>query len=157
PAVGGYPLPVGQRRPGHRGGSGNQRAAGQSPARPGVCQMRRDALTTLAEQTNFRQTGRIDEVERLSSELAATRPDAVRSMEYGRSVEGRPMRALIVSRTGALSPEQIRARKIPLLMLQGGIHPGESDGKDAGFMALRELLDRAVAADVLERIAILFV
>ncbi len=101
---------------------------------------------TLAELSNFQQTGRTDEVERLSSELARTWPDAVNSFEYGRSGEGRPMRALVVSRTGALTAEQIRARKIPLLMLQGGIHPGESDGKDAGFIAIREMLEGAAAA-----------
>jgi murein tripeptide amidase MpaA len=119
--------------------------------------MKKASLTTLAEQSNFRQTGRIDEVERLSHELAQTWPDAVGSFEYGRSAEGRPMRALLVSRTGALTSQQIRARRIPVLMLQGGIHPGESDGKDAGFIALRELLEGTVAAGVLEKIAILFV
>jgi hypothetical protein len=56
-----------------------------------------------------------------------------------------------------LTAEQIRARKIPLLMLQGGIHPGESDGKDAGFIAVREMLEGAAAPGVLDRIAILFV
>ena len=115
------------------------------------------SFLTLAEQSNFRQTGRIDEVERLSAEMARMWPDAVQSIEYGRSVQGRPMRALLVSRTGAVSAEQIRARKIPVLMLQGGIHPGESDGKDAGFIALRELLEGSAAGGVLARIAILFV
>ena len=114
-------------------------------------------MKTLAEQSNFQQTGRTDEVERLSSELARTWPQAVNSFEYGRSAEGRPMRALVVSRTGALTAEQIRARKIPLLMLQGGIHPGESDGKDAGFIAIREMLEGAAAPGALDRIAILFV
>lgn len=119
--------------------------------------MTHSLFLTLAEQSNFRQTGRIDEVERLSAEMARMWPDAVQSIEYGRSVQGRPMRALLVSRTGAVSAEQIRARKIPVLMLQGGIHPGESDGKDAGFIALRELLEGSAAGGVLARIAILFV
>jgi Zinc carboxypeptidase len=119
--------------------------------------MTNSKLVTLAEQSNFRHTGRIDEVERLSAEMARTWPDAVQSIEYGRSVQGRPMRALLVSRTGAASPEQIRARKIPVLMLQGGIHPGESDGKDAGFIALRELLEGSAASAVLAKIAIVFV
>src|SRR5262249_49097832 len=39
---------------------------------------------------------------------------------------------------------------------QGGIHPGESDGKDAGFIALRELLSESSAA-TLKRLAVLFV
>jgi murein tripeptide amidase MpaA len=115
------------------------------------------SVTTLAEQSNFRQTGRIEEVERLSREFAAAWPEAVRSIEYGRSVQGRPLRALIISRTGALTSEQIRARRIPLLMLQGGIHPGESDGKDAGFIAIRELLEGTAGPGVLDTIAILFV
>ena len=119
--------------------------------------MTQDVLRTLAEASDFRQTGRLEEVERLSREFAVAWPEAVRSFEYGRSAQGRPMRALIVSRTGALTSEQLWARKIPLLMLQGGIHPGESDGKDAGFIAIRELLEGSAAPGVLEKIAILFV
>ena len=119
--------------------------------------MTQDVLRTLAEASNFTQTGRLEEVERLSREFATAWPEAVRSFEYGRSAQGRPMRALIVSRTGALTSEQLWARKIPLLMLQGGIHPGESDGKDAGFIAIRELLEGSAAPGVLQKIAILFV
>ena len=114
-------------------------------------------LTTLAEQSGFRETGRLDEVEALCEKFAARWPDAVRSLVYGHSAEGRPMRALLVSRTGALTPPALRAKGIPLLMLQGGIHPGESDGKDAGFIALRELLDAPPAPALLGQIAVLFV
>jgi zinc carboxypeptidase len=46
---------------------------------------------------------------------------------------------------------------VPVLMRQAGIHPGESDGKDAGFIALREILGETAAPGVLERMAILFV
>jgi hypothetical protein len=106
-------------------------------------------LTTIAEESGFRHTGRSDEVTRLCGAFAAAWPRAVRSLEFGHSAEGRPMRALIAS--------QADPREVPLLMLQGGIHPGESDGKDAGFIALRELLDGSTAPGVLERIAILFV
>lgn len=106
-------------------------------------------LTTLAEQSGFRATGRSDEVERLCTAFAQKWPNAVQCIEFGRSAEGRPMLALLVSRTDP--------RKVPLLMLQGGIHPGESDGKDAGFMTLREMLSGALVPDVLGRIAILFV
>jgi hypothetical protein len=115
------------------------------------------SLQTLAEQSSFRQTGRIDEVERLAAAFAERWPDAVHSFEYGRSAEGRPMRALIVSRSGALAAAELKRRGIPLLFVQGGIHPGESEGKDAGFIALRELLEGAAAPGALERLAILFV
>jgi murein tripeptide amidase MpaA len=114
-------------------------------------------LSTLAERSNFTQTGRTDEVERLAEAWARTWPNAVRSFEYGRSASGRVLRALVVSRCGALTPEDLHRAKRPILMLQGGIHPGESDGKDAGFIALRELLEGTAGAGLLERIAILFV
>jgi len=84
--------------------------------------MTQDVLTPLAEKSEFRQTGGIEEVERLSRQFAAAWPEAVRSIEYGRSVEGRPLRALIVSRSGALTPEELRVRNIPVLMLQA---PGD--------------------------------
>ena len=106
-------------------------------------------LTTIAEESGFRRTGRSDEVTRLCAAFAAAWPEAVHHIEFGRSAEGRTMRALLVSRS--------EVRALPLLMLQGGIHPGESDGKDAGFIALRELLSESAAPGVLKRVAILFV
>ncbi len=124
---------------------GAQRAHGSRKIRA----MQDQALITLAEQSAFRYTGRTDEVTRLCAAFQAAWPDAVRSLEFGRSAEGRPMRALLACRADP--------RQVPLLMLQGGIHPGESDGKDAGFIALREILGGSAAAGVLERIAILFV
>jgi murein tripeptide amidase MpaA len=112
-------------------------------------------LQTIAEQSGFRQTGRLDEVEALSEAFVSRWPGVVRSFSYGQSAEGRPMRALIVSRAGALTPQALRAGSIPLVMFQGGIHPGESDGKDAGFIALRELLEDS--SDLLRQVAVLFV
>ncbi|TLY63017.1 MAG: peptidase M14 [Gammaproteobacteria bacterium] len=106
-------------------------------------------LTTLAEESGFHRTGRIDEVERLCEAFARAWPQTVRVLEFGRSAEGRPMLALLASRADP--------RTVPLLMLQAGIHPGESDGKDAGFIALRELLSGAAGASALDRIAIVFV
>lgn len=116
-----------------------------------------EELLTIAEKSAFKQTGRTDEVERLCEVYTQKWPDAVRSFEYGRSAEGRPMRALIVSRAGALSSAELKRREVPVLMIQGGIHPGESDGKDAGFIALRELLGNQALPGVLDRIALLFV
>src|SRR5262245_45057599 len=106
-------------------------------------------LTTIAEQSGFRRTGGSHEVTRLCAAFTAAWPGEVRSLEFGHSAEGRAMRALLVSRADA--------RSVPLLMIQAGIHPGESDGKDAGFIALREMLIESAWRKVLERMAILFV
>ena len=114
-------------------------------------------LQTIAEKSQFRQTGRLDEVEALAEAFARTWPEAVRSFEYGRSGEGRIMRALLVSKSGALTAAEIKKRGIPLLYLQGGIHPGESDGKDAGLISLRDILQGSIAPGVLDNLAVLFV
>jgi hypothetical protein len=116
-----------------------------------------NALLTLAETSDYRRTGRIDEVQRLCAAFAAGWPAAARSFEFGRSSEGRAMQALLVTRTGYLSAQSLRSAGVPLLMIQAGIHPGESDGKDAGFITLREMLQRQIASQSLEKIAILFV
>jgi hypothetical protein len=111
--------------------------------------MQDHTLITIAEESGFRRTGRTDEVTRLCAAFAAAWPRAARSLEFGRSAEGRPMRALLACRTDP--------HRVPVLMLQAGIHPGESDGKDAGFIALREMLGESAAPGALDRIAILFV
>jgi hypothetical protein len=95
---------------------------------------------TVAERSDFLRTGRYEEVQRLCTAYAHAWADSVRCTEFGRTPEGRPMLALIASRSGALSAEKARQRGLPVMLLQGGIHAGEIDGKDAGFIALRELL-----------------
>src|SRR6202023_3814672 len=98
------------------------------------------SLRTVAEQSHFLRTGRYDEVERLCAASERTWRDAVRCTQFGRTPEGRPMLALIASRTGVLTPEKAREQKLPVMLMQGGIHAGEIDGKGAGILALRELL-----------------
>jgi hypothetical protein len=67
------------------------------------------------------------------------------------------MLVLTASRSGALTPEQARKRNLPVMLMQGGIHPGEIDGKDAGFLALRELLNDEAAAGALKSFVLVFV
>lgn len=115
------------------------------------------ALTTLAERSQFEQTGRYDEVVALCPAFQKAYPKAVRCMEFGRTPEGRPMLALVASRTGALTPEAAHRRGVPVVLVQGGIHAGEIDGKDAGFMALRAVLDGRAAVGALDKQVLVFV
>src|SRR3978361_1601215 len=82
-------------------------------------------LQTVAEQSKFVRTGRYDEVVRLCAADERTWHDAVRCATFGKTPEGRPMLALVVSRTGALTPQAAREQKLPVMLMQGGIHPGE--------------------------------
>jgi hypothetical protein len=116
-----------------------------------------DPLATVAEQSGFKRTGRYDEVAALCERFHKAYPDAVRCIEFGRTPEGRPMLALVASRAGALTPDEARAKALPVLLIQGGIHAGEIDGKDAGFLALREALSGKAAKGALAKQVLVFV
>ncbi|MBW3510138.1 M14 family metallopeptidase [Janthinobacterium sp. NKUCC06_STL] len=119
--------------------------------------MRLFSLKTVAEYSGFKNTGRYEEVEALCRRFEDHRPKQVRCFEFGRTPENRPMLALAVSNTGALTPDAAKLRKIPVMLVQGGIHAGEIDGKDAGFLALREVLEGKAAPGVLDKQVLLFV
>jgi len=116
-----------------------------------------DPRITIAERSGFVETGRYDEVMALCDTFARLHRDAVRCIRFGTSPEGRPMQALVASRSGALDPEAAREAGVPVVLVQGGIHAGEIDGKDAGFLALRELLDGDAAPGALDDAVLVFV
>ena len=116
-----------------------------------------EPLRTVAERSGYLETGRYDEVIALCEAYAARYPQAVRCETFGISPEGRPMKLLVASRSGVLTPEAAKAQQQPVLLIQGGIHAGEIDGKDAGFLLLRELLDGETAKGALDHLVLLFV
>jgi hypothetical protein len=116
-----------------------------------------DSLSTVAERSGYQKTGRYDEVIQLCAAFQKAFPQAVASKEFGRTPEGRPMMALVVSRTGCLSAAEAQKRGLPVLLVQGGIHAGEIDGKDAGFLAVREALENKAANGALEKLVFIFV
>ena len=104
-------------------------------------------LATVGEQSGYVRTGRYDEVVRLCAEFARAFPTQVRCQRFGTTPGGRPMLALVASADGVLSAEAARQAGRPVVLAQGGIHAGEIDGKDAGFLLLGQLLGgRAPAA-----------
>jgi hypothetical protein len=114
-------------------------------------------LTTVSERSGFQATGRYEEVIRLCADFQQAYPQQVRCVEFGRTPEGRPMLALVATRSGAFTPEAARKKRLPVTLIQGGIHAGEIDGKDAGFLALREVLEGRLAKGALDRQVLLFV
>lgn len=115
------------------------------------------SLTTVSEHSGFLKTGRYDEVIQLCVAFQKAHPKAVRCIDFGRTPEGRPMKALIATRTGAFTPAEAKKRSVPVQLIQGGIHSGEIDGKDAGFLALRETLEGKAAKGALDKQVLLFV
>ncbi|HEY1086205.1 MAG TPA: M14 family zinc carboxypeptidase, partial [Archangium sp.] len=114
-------------------------------------------LTTVAEESGWLRTGRYEEVERLCAAFPKRYPGKVKCERFGVTPLGRPMLMLVASADGVFTPEQARAKKRPVLLVQGGIHAGEIDGKDAGFWLLRELLEGKVAPKSLSAVTLVFV
>ena len=114
-------------------------------------------LTTVSERSGFVNTGRYEEVITLCADFARAYPKAVKCIDFGRTPEGRPMKALVVTRSGAMSAQAAKQRGLPVVLVQGGIHAGEIDGKDAGFLALREVLENKAAPGALDKQVLIFV
>jgi hypothetical protein len=108
----------------------------------------RPDLTTEAERSGWIRTGRYAETERLCRDFERAYPGRARCEEFARTPERRPMLSLVVGQ-----PDQER----PVLLVQGGIHAGEIEGKDAGFWFLRDLLDGRVAPGALDAVTVVFV
>jgi len=114
-------------------------------------------LVTVSERSGFTATGRYDEVVTLCSAFQQAYPKQVKCFQFGTTPEGRPMLALAVNAKGVFTPEAARKQGLPVTLIQGGIHAGEIDGKDAGFLALREMLEHKIAPGVLDKQVLLFV
>lgn len=103
-------------------------------------------LTTFAEASGYKRTGRYDEVLALCRDFARTYRE-VRCDTIGETLQGRPIVALRIER---------RAKR-PYIYIEGGIHAGEIEGKDAGFTFVRDLLDGKVVPGALDHVSLVFV
>lgn len=101
-------------------------------------------LLTRAELTAFEETSRYDEVMDLSRRLASLGPD-VHFTTFGYTNEGRSLPLLVVGAPDA-SPEAVRATGKTRVYLQGNIHAGEVEGKEALLMLVRGYLAGAYRA-----------
>ena len=111
-------------------------------------------LLTLAESSNWQQTGTYEECVALYRRLAAASPYA-KLLDIGETPAGRRMYLFVASRDKAFHPEAARRTGKTILLLQNGIHPGENGGKDASVMLLRDILVTKTHAAFLDHSIIL--
>ena len=114
-------------------------------------------LTTVSERSGFTATGRYDETIALCAAFQQAYPKQVQCIDFGVTPEGRPMKALVVNGKGVFTPQAAKQQGLPVTLMQGGIHAGEIDGKDAGFLALREALEGRAAKGALDKQVFIFV
>ncbi|HUE85754.1 MAG TPA: M14 family metallopeptidase [Vicinamibacterales bacterium] len=95
-------------------------------------------LRTRAEVSNFEETSTYDDVMRIAKAVAAGSPLAHLEI-YGRTEEGREMPLLVLSEPGVTTPEAARKLARPIVFIQGNIHAGEVEGKEAALILARRL------------------
>ena len=93
---------------------------------------------TVAEQSEFRATSRSEQVVEFIDRVAA-RASHVRRIDFGKTVEGRPLVSAVVAQPPVHEPFKLTDDDRLVVMLVGNIHAGECDGKEALLMLLREL------------------
>ena len=114
-------------------------------------------LETHAERTGYAETGPASEVDALVRAFTRRFRGRLRADRFGTTSEGRPLWMLAASEDGTLTPEKARRRGRPVVFALAGIHPGEIDGKDAGFQLLRELLQGTALPGILRHVTFVFV
>jgi Zinc carboxypeptidase len=102
-------------------------------------------LRTTPERTAYRETSRYADVVAFLEAVDRASP-RVHLTTFGYTWEGRPLPLAVVGDVRDASPEAVRASGKTVVYLQGNIHAGEVEGKEA----LQELL-RSLAAGGTER------
>jgi len=110
---------------------------------------------TVFELSGGLETPRYEQTRTTSMRLAEL-SDQITYTTFGTSPQGRDLMMLIVDRDGAATPPAVRKSNRAVLMIQACIHAGESDGKDAGLMLLRDLATGKLAPSLLDHVTILF-
>ena len=111
---------------------------------------------TFAEHTDYHETPRYNETIAFAKKLAAASP-MLRFGSFGKSGEGRDLPLLIAAQGGTFTPASAHKAGKPVVLIQACIHPGESDGKDAGFALLRDIAVTKTQKELLEHVVILFI
>ena len=111
---------------------------------------------TPFEQSGLTRSPSYDETIAWLKRLVEAAPQ-LKVVSIGDSGEGRPIWMVIASRDGAATPEALRSRGLPVMLVQAGIHSGEIDGKDAGMMFLRDLTVVGSKRALLDQASFLFI
>ena len=113
--------------------------------------------TTPAELSGFRTTPSYAETLAYLERLQKEAPGQIRLETFGLSPQGRPMMAVIANADGVFAPEAARTAKLPIVLVQAGIHPGEIEGKDAGLMLLRDFAVTGKLPHLLDHAVLVFI
>ncbi len=115
-----------------------------------------DGWRTDAEASAYARTPRHAETRAWLERLDAA-SDAITLTDLGTSPGGRDLMLIIANADGITTPAAARAAGKRVLLVQGGIHAGEIEGKDAGLAVLRDLTVRDRHRGLIDDTVLLFV
>lgn len=92
---------------------------------------------TRPERTDYTETSRYDEVVAYMKQAAAANP-AIHLTTYGYTHEGRPLPLAVIGAPGATAAQVLATGKTRVY-IQGNIHAGEVEGKEALLWLLRSI------------------
>lgn len=94
---------------------------------------------TRAERTNFQETSRYDDVVAFLDTLKRLEGSQIFVGDIGKTSEGRAIPYVVASRPRVTTAAEAKRLNRPIVYIQGDIHGGEVDGKEAALAMLREL------------------
>ncbi len=109
---------------------------------------------TRAESSGYTETSRHADVMAFIAALAARNDPRLHVTDFGATPEGRGLPLLVLSQHGHFTPEAARDAQLPVVLVICGIHAGEVEGKEAGLMLVRDILDGA-HGEILARMTLL--
>jgi hypothetical protein len=113
-----------------------QGAPGQAP-KPAAPGKGVASMLTRPERTNYQETSSYDDVLSFMKAMAAASPQ-IHLTTYGYTYEGRPMPLAVIGAPDA-TPEAVLKTKKTRVYIQGDIHAGEVEGKEAALWLLRSV------------------
>jgi len=96
-------------------------------------------LLTKPERTNYTETSTYAEVMSVVN-AAISGNDKARLISMGQSLEGKDIPVVVLANPMVNSPEEAKASGKPVIYVQGNIHSGEVEGKEAVQILIREIL-----------------
>ena len=112
--------------------------------------------STWYERSGKKETPRYKETVEFCKRLCDASP-MVHYISFGKTPRGRDLPLVIVDNQGLTDPERIRKSGKMVLLIQACIHPGESEGKDAGLMLIRDIIINHKYPGLLDHITLLFI
>ena len=99
------------------------------------------SIKTTAESSNYESTSKYEDVMNFMNSLDRS-SDFIRTETMAVSEEGRPIPLMIIADPMPKNPEDLKNDNRIVVYLQGNIHAGEVEGKEALMMFARDMIDK---------------